>query len=66
MAYFADINVSQGNVAALQGAVGFLITANLPKNLAVKKFLNRLRIDRIIVMSLWLRFLAHPVEYLPC
>jgi len=36
-----DNNVSQGNVAALQGAVGFLITANLPRNLAVKKFLNR-------------------------
>ena len=30
-------------------------------NLPVKIFLNRLRIDRIMVMSLWPRFLAHTV-----
>ena len=28
----------------------------------VKKNLNRLRFDRIMVMGLWPRFLAHPVE----
>ena len=28
----------------------------------VKKFLNRLRIDRIMVMSLWPRFFAHAVH----
>ena len=32
------------------------LTANLPRNLAVKKFLNRLRIDRIMIASLWPRF----------
>ena len=42
----------------MQGAMGLLIsvglTANLPRNLPVKKnFLNRLRFDRIMVMSLW-------------
>ena len=31
---------------------------NLPVK---KKFVNRLRFDRIVVMSLWPRFLAHPV-----
>ena len=29
------------------------LTANLPGNLPVKKFVNRLRFDRIMVMSLW-------------
>ena len=37
------------------------LTANLLRNLPVKKFLNRLRFDRIMVTSLWSRFLAHPV-----
>jgi len=37
------------------------LTANLPRNLPVKNFLNRLRIDKIMVMSLWPRFLVHPV-----
>jgi len=39
-----------------QGIVGFLISAELqiyPKNFPVKKFLNRLIFDRIMVMSLW-------------
>ena len=34
------------------------LTVNLPRNLAVI-FLNRLKIDRIKVISLWPRFLAH-------
>ena len=42
----------------MQSAVGFLIgpihlTANLPRNLTVKKIVNRLKFDRIMVMSLW-------------
>jgi len=37
------------------------LTANLPRNLPVKTVLNRLRFDRIMAMSLWPRFLAHPV-----
>jgi len=32
------------------------LTANLLKNLPVKKIVNRLRFDRIVVMSLWPRF----------
>jgi len=37
------------------------LTANLPENLAVKNYINRLKFDRIMVMSLYPRFLAHPV-----
>ena len=37
-------------------------TAKLPRNLQVKKNENRLRFDRIVVMSLWSDFLAHPVK----
>ena len=67
MACFADINVSQGSVAT-HARCGWLfdihLTANLPRNLPVKKkFLNRLRVDRTMVMSLWPQFLAHPVWY---
>jgi len=61
----ADINVSQGNVATYARYVGIfnmLLTANLPRNLPVKKIVNRLRFDRIMVMSQWPRFLAHPVD----
>ena len=63
MACFADINVSQGSVATNARCGGIFdihLTANLPGNMLVK---NRLRFDRIMVMSLWPRFLAHPVEY---
>ena len=66
MACFADINVSQGSVATYARCGGIFsmhLTANLPGNLPVKKFLNRLRIDRIMVASLWLRFLAYPVRH---
>jgi len=34
----------------------YILTANLPKNLPVKNFFNRLRFDRIMVMSLWPHF----------
>jgi len=38
------------------------LTANLLRNLPVKKIVNRLRFDRIIVMSRLSHFLAHPVQ----
>jgi len=56
MACFADINVSQGSVATYArfgGIFNIHLTANLPRNLPVKNFLNRLTIDRIMIMSLW-------------
>jgi len=59
MACFSDINVSQGSVATYARCGGIFnihLTANLPRNLSVKKFLNRSRTDRIMVMSLWPRF----------
>jgi len=63
---FADINFSQGSVATYARCCGMFIihlTANFLRNLPVrKKFVNRLRFDRIMVMSLWPRFLALPVD----
>ena len=59
MACFADINVSHGSVATYARCGGIFdihLTASLPRNLPVKTFLNRLRIDRIMVMSLGLVF----------
>ena len=58
MACFADINVSQGSVATYAKCGWIFIgpihlTANLPRNLPVKKIVNRLKFDRIMVMSLW-------------
>jgi len=38
------------------------LAANLPRNLPVKKIVNRLRFDIIMVISLWPRFLAHRVN----
>jgi len=67
IAYFADINVSQNSVAtyARCGAMfNIHLTANLLRNLPVKIFVNWLGIDRIMVTSLWPRFLAHPVNIL--
>jgi len=64
MARFADINVSQGSVSTYARCGGILnihLTTNLQRNLAVKKNFNRLRFDRIMVMSLWPNFLANPV-----
>jgi len=67
MSCFAGINVSQGSVATYARCGGIFdirLTANLPRNLSVKKtFLNRLRLDRITVVCLWYRFLAHPVHH---
>ena len=37
-------------------------TANLPRNLPVKKFENRLKFERIMATSLWHHFLVHPVR----
>jgi len=69
MACFADINVSQGSVATYARCDGILnihLTANLLRNLPVKKkFANRLRFDRIIFMSLWGRVFGPPCTY-PC
>ena len=56
----------QGSVAAYLRCGGIFnmhLTANLTRNLPVKTFVNRLRFDRIMVMSLWPRFLAHPVYF---
>ena len=64
MSSFADINVSQGSVATYAGCGGMFnirVTANLQRNLPVKSFVNRLWFDRIMVISLWPRFLAHRV-----
>ena len=66
MACFADINVSQGRVATYARCIGIFntqLTANLPRNLPGKKLLNRIKFDRIMVTSLWPRFLAHPIYH---
>jgi len=56
MACFVDINVSQGSVATYArrgGMFNIRLTANLLRNLPVeKKSVNRLRFDRIAVMTL--------------
>ena len=62
MACFAENNVSQGSVAAYARSGGIVNTnfaTNLPRNLP-EIFLNRLRFDRIMVVSLWPHFLAQP------
>jgi len=60
MACFADINVLQGSVAtyAMCGKICDIhLTEKFTKECSSeKKFLNRLRIDRIVVMSV-----VHPV-----
>ena len=59
MACCVDINVSQSNVATYARCGGIFnihSTANLLRNFTEKKFLNRLRFDRNMVMSLWRRF----------
>ena len=56
---FSDVNVSQGSVAtyARFGDISNNhFTANLPRDLLVKKFEDRLRFDRIIAMRLWSHF----------
>ena len=50
---------SQGSVATYARCGGISdtrLTTNLPRNLPVNFFLNRLRVDRIIAKSLWPRF----------
>jgi len=52
----AEINVLQGSVAtnARRGGIFDIhLTANLPRNLPVKKILESVRTDRIMVMSPW-------------
>jgi len=63
MVCFADINVSQSSVAAYarcDGIFSIHLTTNLSRNLAVKIFLNRFRFDRIVALSPWPHFFAHP------
>ena len=55
MASFADVNISQGCVATYAkcgGIFNIRLTANLLRSLPVNFFVNRLRFDRIMVMSL--------------
>jgi len=64
MACFADINVSQGCVATYARCGGIFdihLTTTLQRNLPVKNLAYRLTFYRIMVMSLWPVFLAHPV-----
>jgi len=54
IACFFGINVSQRSVATYASSGGIVnnqFTANLPKNLPVKAFANRLRFDRIMASS---------------
>jgi len=64
----ADVIVSQDSVVATCARCGGIfnihLTANSPRNLP-GNFFNRLRFDRIIVMSLWPRFLGPPCMGLP-
>ena len=63
MACFADINVSQGSVATYarcSGSFNIRLTTNSPRNFPVKTFLNRFRLDRIMVISLWPHFFGPP------
>jgi len=60
---FCDINVSQGSVATYEKSGGIRnnrLTANLPRNVSVKKIENRLRFDKIMAVSLWLHFFDSP------
>ena len=61
---FTDTNVSQGSVAAYarcgcDASFNIYLTTNLPRNFLIKIF-NRFRFDRIVIMSPWPTFLAHP------
>jgi len=53
---FTYINVSQGSVATYARCGGIFhmhLTATLLRGLPMKSILNRLKFDRIVVMSLW-------------
>jgi len=61
MAGFADIIVSQGIVATYARCGGMFnihLTTDFPRNLPVKKFVNRLRFDRIMVESVYSNAIA--------
>ena len=62
---FADINVSQGsvvyNICKVQWDFKYPFNCKFQKESSNGRKLNRLRFDRIVIMSLWPRFLAHPV-----
>jgi len=63
MTCFADTNVSLGCVATYARCGGIFninLTANLPRNLPLKKIGKSLRFDRIMVMTLWPRFFGPP------
>ena len=69
MTCFADINVSQGSVATYMyarrgGIFNMHSTANLPRNLPVKKVVNRSTFDRFMVMTLSPRFWRTLYEHL--
>ena len=59
-----DSRLSQGSVATYARYGGIFLypfNCKFTKESSSDFFKNRLRIDRITVMSLWPRFLAHPV-----
>ena len=63
MACFADINVSKGSVPTYERCgwiFNFHLSANLARNLPATKIVNRLRFDKIVVMSLWPSFFGPP------
>jgi len=67
MACFADINVSQGSVATYVRCGGIFdihLTANLPRNLPVEKFLKSVKNWQNYGHESVAPFLAHPVGYL--
>jgi len=62
----SDINDSQGSVATYARSDGMYndhFTVNLPTDLSMKKIVNRSKVDRIMVVSLWPHFLAYPVQF---
>jgi len=66
MACFADTNVLQGSVATYArcgGNFGIHLTANLLGIFQWKKFLNRIRFDRTMATSPWLRFFGPPCMF---
>jgi len=68
-ACFADIKVSQGSVstyARCDGIFNIHLTVNLPRTFQWCFFKNRLRFDRIMVMSLWPRFFGPPSILVHC
>jgi len=65
MASFADIKVSQGSVATYARCGGIFnmhLTANLPRNLSVKKNYKSVKIWQNYGHKSVAPFLAHPVD----